>query len=468
MMTRGRAGRRVRRCRALPLVAALFMFAPPLLGAGPAAAQTIQDALVLTYQNNPTLLAQRAHLRAQDEEVSEALSGWRPTVTINGGYGRQNSDEKQSKFIPGIDFWTTPRNGALVVNQPLYTGGRNEAQFKQSEDLVLVERAHLDLVEQQALLQAATAYMDVVRDQAVLKLNINNELVLQRQLEATRDEFRVGEVTRTDVSQAEARLEGAKASRLAALNQLQISRAAFRNVVGLSPGELIDPGEPAALPADRDEALGLAQTQNASVRVADYTVAAAQDNVDLVFSGLMPTVSLRGQFATAQEQFLRTDYYNTAMVGVFISVPIYTGGLVDGQVREAKQLVGQRQLELAQAQRQAVQDASTAWENLRSARAQEIAYQATIDADAVALEGTQEEQKAGLRTILDILNAEQELLSARVNLVTSHHDAVVAGYTLLDTIGRLTARDRQLPVQYYDATEHYDRVKNQWFGTTDR
>jgi outer membrane protein len=448
---------------------ASMAFAALAAAALPARAQTMLDALVLAYQNNPTLLAQRAHLRAQDEEISQALAGWRPTVTVTENVGREVNHGNANTIVgPAQTFWTTPNTAALTLTQPIYTGGKTEAQLKQSEDLVLVERARLDLIEQQVMLQAATFYMDVVRDQADLKLNINNELVLQRQLEATRDEFRVGEVTRTDVSQAEARLEGAKAARLAALNQLQISRAAFRNVVGASPGDLIDPGEPAGLPNDREEALGAAQTQNGNVKVQDYTVAAARDNIDVVFAGLMPTFSIQGQVAKVQDSSLAGISNEYAAIEAVIAVPIYTGGLIDAQVREAKQNVGQQELLLAAAQRQASQDASTAWENLRSARAQSIAFQATIDADAVALEGTEEEQKAGLRTILDILNAEQELLSSRVSLVTAHHDSVVAGYTLLNSMGRLTARDRQLPVELYDPSEHYYRVRNQWFGTSDR
>ena len=442
----------------------------------PAAAQTLQDALILAYQHNPQILSQRAHLRAQDEEVAQAISGWRPTVTVNTNAGRQAQTRAFSsnafvtggrstsvfEYIPSVE---TPRSGALTVTQNVYRGGRIEAQVRESDFLVMVERARLGLVETTILLQAATFYVDVVRDQATLQLNINNEQVLAKQLESTQDRFTVGEVTRTDVAQAEAALAQAKAGREAAYNQLQISRANYRNIMGEVPGRLIDPGEPDGLPASRDEAIGLAQIQNFNVQIADYVERAAQENVNIQFGGLLPTISLQGTLQETNAQFSRTDTTQTAQILGILSIPIYTGGLVEAQTREAKELVGQRRLELETQQLAAIQSVSQAWESLRSARAQEDSFRAAIQADSVALEGVQQEASAGLRTVLDILNAEQLLLTAEVSLVSSHHDAIVQAYTVLNAAGRLTARDRHLPVEYYDPTEHYFDVRDQWFGT---
>jgi outer membrane protein len=435
--------------------------------AEPAAAQSLTDALVMAYQNNPSLAAQRAKLRAQDEQVAQALAGWHPTVTINGSTGRQWYNAVTSSLASGTSTTEYPRSGSLTITQNLYKGGTIEAQTRVSDFLVMVERSRLQLVEQTTLLSASTAYINVVRDQAVLDLNINNEQVLTRQLEATRDRFAVGEVTRTDVSQAEARLSQAKADREAAQNQLQISRANYRNVVGMAPAHLIDPGEPKGLPGSQDEAMSLAQNQNPNVLVARYTERAALANVDVQFGGLLPTLSLQGVISKSTQQVSTADDTEVAQILAVLSMPIYTGGLVEAQVREAKQVVGQRRLELEQAQRQAIQDATTAWENLRSARAQIVSFQDQVRADEVALEGVQQEALAGLRTVLDVLNAEQELLSARVNLTKSHHDAIQSGYDLLNAVGRLTARDRQLPVEYYDPTTHYNTVRGKWFGVGD-
>lgn len=448
--------------------------------AAPAAAQTLQDALILAYQHNPQILSQRAHLRAQDEEVAQAIAGWRPTVTVNANAGRQaetrvfgaTGSTAAGAMAGGgggglidITSVSTPRSGALVVTQNVYRGGRIEAQIRSSDFLVMVERARLGLVESTILLQAVTAYVDVVRDQATLELNINNEQVLAKQLESTQDRFTVGEVTRTDVAQAEAALSQAKAGREAAYNQLQISRANYRNIMGEVPGRLIDPGEPDGLPGSREEAIGLAQMQNPNVQIADYVERAARENVNIQFGGLLPTISLQGTLQKTTAQFSRQDDTEIAQILAVLSIPIYTGGLVEAQTREAKELVGQRRLELETAQLAAIQAVTQAWEKLESARAQEASFQAAIQADSVALEGVQQEASAGLRTVLDILNAEQLLLTARVSLVSSHHDAIVAAYSALNAAGRLSARDRHLPVEYYDPTQHYFEVRDKWFGT---
>ena len=444
-------------------------FVLALAGAGAicadsARAQSLTDALVLAYQNNPNILSQRAQLRSQDEAVNQALSGWRPTVTVNGQAGRSWINARPSTGGPYVSSTQWPREGTLTVTQNLYTGGKTEAQTRVADFNVLVQRSQLDVVEQATLHAAAVSYNDVVLAQAVLGLDINNEQVLARDLEATNDRFTVGEVTRTDVSQAEASLSAAKAAREAAANQLQITRAAYRTTVGETPGQLSDPGEAKGLPGTRDESLSTAQNQNPNVLVAVYTERSAIANVDVQFSGLLPQISLQGRLDKATNQFSRIDDADSAQILAILSVPIYTGGLVESQVREAKQVVGQRRLQLEQAQRQAIQDATTAWESLQSARAQAVSFEDQIKANEVALEGTQQEAQAGLRTVLDILNAQQALLQSQVSLAQAHHDTITAGYDLLLAVGHLSARDRQLPVDYYDPTAHYEEVREQWFG----
>ncbi|HXM71081.1 MAG TPA: TolC family outer membrane protein, partial [Thermoanaerobaculia bacterium] len=325
-----------------------------------------------------------------------------------------------------------PRTGQLTVTESLYKGGKTEAATRVADYNVLAERGRLDLSEETTLLNAALAYINVVEDEALLALNVANEKVLTTQLEATRDRFTVGEVTRTDVSQAEAQLSAAHAGVQAAASQLEVVRANYRNVVGALPGELADPGEPGGLPGTRDEALGLAERENPNVTTAVYTERSALANVDVQLSGLLPSLSLQSLLEKSEEQVSRVDDTSVAQVLAVLSLPVYTGGLVEAQVRQAKEQVGQNRQLVAQAQRQAIQDAANAWDTLVSARAQAVSFQDQIKANQVALEGTQQEALAGLRTVLDILNAQQALLTSQVSLVQSRHDAIQAAYNLLN------------------------------------
>ncbi len=449
-------------------LAAVGLFAGLLTGGG-ALGQTLTDALVMAYRTNPALLAERAQLRAQDEGVAQALSGWRPTVTIGVNGGRQwyNSIPMASGSNSTVFSTEYPRSGQLVITQNIYKGGKIEAQTRAADYNVLAERSHLQLIEQTTMLNAASAYINVVEAQALLDLSINNEQVLAKQLEATRDRFQVGEVTRTDVSQAEASLSAAHAGRQAAESQLAIARANYRNEMGVDPGQLIDPGEPLGLPGARDEALSLAQHQNPNVTAAAYSERSALANVDVQLSGLLPSLSIQALLSKSEQQASRIDDTTSAQILAVLSLPIYTGGLADSQVRQAKEQVGAARLQVEVAQRQAIQDAATAWDTLASARAQALSFSDQIKANQVALEGVQQEALAGLRTVLDVLNAQQALLTSQVSLVQSKHDGIQAAYNLLNAAGRLTARDRQLPVEYYDPTNHYNETRGKWRGLGD-
>ena len=433
------------------------------LTAGAARAETLEEVLATTYNSNPTLMAKRASLRATDEGVPQALSNWRPTVTMSGDIGRGNYKNNTTAPLPA---WQNrnPKDYALTISQPLFRGGRTVAATEQADATVQATRASLDGTEQTVLLNAATAFLNVVRDESVLKLNINNEQVLRRQLEAARERFRVGEITRTDVSQAEARLAQATADRIGAEGTLLVSRATFVDVVGRAPEAPEAPAKATAVPAGFDEVKATALDRNPGIISADWTAKAAESGIDLVFGELLPTVALTGTLSRGLDTSISGSELVTEQAMVTVSVPLYESGLSYSKLRAQKHTYGQRRLEADQARRDALQTANQSWETLAAARARVKAYTAQIAANELALAGVEEEAKVGSRTVLDTLNAEQELFNSKVNLVVASHDEMVAAFQLKSAMGQMTAQGLGLAVEPYDPRKHYDEVRHQWIG----
>ena len=318
-------------------------------------------------------------------------------------------------------------------------------------------------VETTVFQAVAQAYLDVVRDQTLVEVNRNNEQVLRKQLEATRDRFRVGEVTRTDVAQAESSLAQATATRIASEGQLEVSRANYARAVGHPPGRLVQPRERPVLPATREEALALAANNNPNVISANFTELAARNNIDVVRGQLLPQISVIGDLnrSTAPSVAQHTSRQDSASVVGRLTIPLYEGGAVWSQTRQAEQTVGQRRSQVDDARRLAVQSATQAWETLQSARA---AIGQAVRAAQIALEGVQQEALVGSRTVLDVLISEQQLFTTQSQLVGAQHDAAVAEYNLAAATGRLIAPELRLPVQLYDMERHYRGVKDKWFG----
>jgi outer membrane protein len=443
-----------------------------LLAAGhPATAQTLTEAFAYAYNNNPQLLAQRAALRATDESVPQALSSWRPTVTFTGSAGFNRSGFEQPNPVTGASTPTqfssfVTRSIDLSVTQPIYRGGRTEAQTRQAINTVQATRAQTLSVETTVFQAVATAYLDVVRDQTLVEVARNNEQVLKKQLEATRDRFRVGEVTRTDVAQAESSLAQATAQRITAEGNLETSRAAYTRQVGHPPGRLVMPRERPVLPATREEALALAAADNPAIIAASFTELAARDNVDLVRGQLLPQVSIIGDLNrnTGPSFSLRNSRTDSASVIARLTMPLYEGGSVWSQTRQAEQTVGQRRSQMDDQRRVSVQDATRAWETLLAARAAIASFGAAVRAAQIALEGTQQEALVGSRTVLDVLIAEQQLFTTQSQLVTAQHDAALQEYLLAAATGRLIAPELRLPVKLYDMDLHYRSVKDKWLG----
>jgi outer membrane protein len=431
---------------------------------GPAQGQTINEALAAAYLNNPTLEAGRAGLRATDEKVPQALANWRPSVGLEGDAARSKTFSSV-RTSGGKTQSRRPRGIALNVTQPLFRGFRTVAETREAANTVSAARYRLLTTEQEVLLDAATAFVDVVRDQAVLELNISNEQVLQRQSEATRDRFQVGEITRTDVSQAEARVAGATADRIQAEGDLEVVRAAYRNVVGQTPEKLRAPDAPAGLPATKRDAIATARKSNPNVLAAQSNERAARDRVAGVRGELLPTLELTGKLSRDLETASETSRSHEKSIKATLSIPLYQAGAVHSRLREARQTVGQERLESEQARRDAEEDATRGWEKLMTARARIKSFSAQVKANGIALEGVEREASVGARTVLDILDAEQELLDSRVNLVRVRRDEIVAIFALKASIGQLTARQLNLPVEYYDPGRHYREVRDKWVGT---
>ena len=425
-----------------------------------AGAETLYDALAAAYSNNPDLQNARAALRVTDEGVPQALSGWRLTLSVFGDGG------KERREAGSIDQDLTPLSIELQVTQPLYRGGRTVASTEQAESQVEASRAILLATEQDVLFAAVTAYMDVVRDRANVQLTTNNEQVIRRQLEATKDRFEVGEVTRTDVAQAEARLARASANRISAEGSLAISVATYERVVGETP-QNPEPAPPLPpLPANLADSIDTSVQNNPTLQSARFNEEAAKHGVRVAFGSLLPTVNLVGSVERSDEIAFEDIDNESESIAVLGTVPLYQSGAVYSQVREAKEVRNQRRIQIEQARRATVEEATQSWESLTTARSNIAARREEVRANEIALEGVQQEAAVGARTVLDILDAEQELLDARVALIFAERDEYVAGFRLLSAVGGLSADGIGVAVELYDPTRHYGQVRNKWFGLT--
>lgn len=447
-------------------VSVLALIAVAALSA-PASAETLMGALSRAYLGNPDLNQQRASVRATDENVARQMSGWRPRVTGTADAGLSHAYSKSS---PGDDYRTAgatfPRGVGLSVTQNLWNGNRTANGVRQAESGVLASRETLRNTEQTVLQNGVIAYMNVLRDTAILGLRRNNIEVLEEQVRQTKDRFSVGEVTRTDVAQAESQLAGARADAFTAQSNLQTSIANYRQVIGEQPKSLA-PGKPLekALPRTLNEAVALSQTEHPQIQAALHNVDAAALNVKVIEGELYPTVGVTGSLTRRWDvQGSPGSQQVAASVVGQLTVPIYEGGETYARVRQAKELLGQARLQ-ADLQREAVRaQVVSTWGLWENSNAVIQAAQAQVRAAEIALNGVREEAKVGQRTTLDVLNAQQSLLNARVTLVTAQRDRVVYSYAVAGAMGRLSAQTLGLSVAQYDPKVHFDQVKGKWIG----
>ncbi len=446
-----------------------------MAAAGPLAAETIESALAKAYQNNPQLNAQRAIVRQADEGVPAALSGYRPTISANATVGREYTDTTQ-KIPPlppalpgGVSFeakgLSSPSSVGLSGTQTFFNGQRTANSVRKAESQVAAARETLRMMEQSVLLAAATVYMDVSRDTANLQVQENNVRVLERTLQDTRNRFTAGQVTSTDVAQAEAQLAAGQATLSAAQSTLMTTRANYRRIIGVEPTNL-EPATPVdrLAPSTLSTAITLGIEQNPSVTAALYGVDVAQLQVKIAEGALWPTISGQYNVEKQYEPQLLTPKLFTNEVTLNLSVPIYQGGAEYSAIRLDKEALDQERLTVDQVRDQTRADVVQAWGQLQAARAQVEAAVRENDAAARALTGVRNEALAGQRTTQDVLNAEQVLVNARQSLIVAQHDRVVASYSLLSAVGRLSARELGLPVSIYDPQVHYHQVRDSWIG----
>jgi outer membrane protein len=427
-------------------------------------AETLREALEAAYLFNPTLKAARAQLRATDEEVARAKSGFRPTIFGNASATYTNIDTNAAGGGAQGDFES--RSYSVTFNQPIFRGFQTINRVRGAQAAVEAGREDLRSAEQGILLNAVTAYVDVVRDTAIVGLRQNDVKALQEQLRATQDRFEVGEVTKTDVAQARARVSAAQSAVAAARAALAASRAAYAQLIGRAPGNLRDPGPTRLVPPTLNEALAIGESENPDLLSVVFQERAQDHLVKQTKGELLPSVDLQASYSRDEggASLGNGGQQDTAVVQGVVTVPIYEGGEVYARIRQNIETRAAIRHQIDERRETVRANVIAAWGQLTATRAQIPSDQAQVDANQVALTGVREEEKVGQRTILDVLNAEQELLDARVNLITSRRNLVVASYSLLTQVGRLSAGSINLSVQQYDPSVHYNEVKNKFIG----
>ncbi|WP_420478487.1 TolC family outer membrane protein [Brevundimonas sp. FT23028] len=452
----------LKRSRALTSVAVIAMVAG--IGA-PAWADTLQEAIALAYRTNPSLLAQRANQRALDESIVQARAGLRPTldVTLSGSYTRTDSPVVGTPpFTSGGVSETDSASATIGVGQNLWTGGRVGHAITAADAEILSGRENLRDIEQSVLALVIQAYADVIRDTEVLRIREANLGVLRRQLDESTARFEVGEITRTDVAQSEARLAQSEADLANARAQLSVSRAAYAAVVGQAPGDLAPMPTLPGVPSDFDAALDEALLDNPGIRAAAYSLQAAEANVAAAKAEFLPSLRATASYGGSSEFDRLGDLGdNTRLTaGATLSVPLFTGGLNSSRVAQALERANAAQIGVEGERRNTLQAVSSAYAQSISARATLQAGQEAVRAATVAAEGVRQEAQVGLRTTLDVLNQELELRNAEVTLAGARRNEYVAQANLLAAMGKLEGPDLVPDIETYDPAANYRRVRN--------
>jgi outer membrane protein len=425
----------------------------------PASAETLREAMISAYRRNPTLQAERARQRVTDELVSQAKSGWRPTIN-----GQEIVSQTWSDTTPGAPTHPTSLNMNIQLSQPIFRGYRTVEGIKQAEARVKAGRENLLAVEQDVLLRAVTAYADVLRDRKILDIRRKNLVNLQKEAKAAQARFSAGELTRTDVAQARAQVSAAQGAVATATANLGISSAAYLAVIGHEPGKLAAATR-GPVPKNLSNALNVASETNPSVLAAAYVHDASLHDVNVAKGALLPTLSLQASASATRNFSIPLKRSESATIQGVLNVPIYQAGNEYSAIRQAKQQASQTGIQIISATRAVRQQVAVAWATYTASGQAITSAKAQVASAALALDGVQQEYQVGSRTTVDVLNAELTLLAARITLAVAEHDQLVASYQLVSSIGRLTARRLSLGGPYYDPVQNYNNVKNKWIGT---
>jgi outer membrane protein len=435
-----------------------------------AQAMNLREALAIAYKNNPELKSERSKLDASDENVTQANSGYMPSLTANGNLSYENAD---NTFISGQNRTTanTPKSANLQFQQNLYAGGRTMEQVERADNQVMSQRAALHNKEQQIFSQTVTAYSDLVRTKEILALSQHNESVLAQEVEATKIRFNLGDATKTDVSQAESRHARAISDRIAAEGELIQARSNFKKFTLVeAPDNVKMPTALPSIPKNVEEVSNKALKQNPQVISAEYGTKISENDINLALGALLPTVNLTGSIARTENDYdnpistLSTAESTDQQIRLAVSIPLYQGGDEYSKIRQAKD-TKESALSNLEAAKAAVETASQiAWKDLHTSRANIDASNKAVKASKLALESIREEQAAGTRTTLDVLDQEQELFTSQVNLANARRNEVIALFNVLSTMGELTAKNLNLDVKLHDPVAHYEDVKMKPFG----
>ena len=439
-----------------------------LFGAASAAqGQTLSEALVRAYQGNPQLNAERARQRATDENVPQALSGYRPTLTLGLSAGLQGVRNMLPDSGGTQSANLRPWSAGATITQNIFNGNKTANQVRQAEAQVQGGREQLRGVEQGVLLDTVTAYMSVLANQSLVEAQKINTQFLRETLQTTHKRYDAGDVTPTDVAQAEARLNRGIADQNAAEVNLAVSQATYTQVIGSQPGRL-SPAEPVdrLLPRARDLALGVGRVEHPAVTSANFDVDAAQRAVNIAEAGLYPTLGVQGSVSrnSQTDSTLGTSRTDQASIVGNLNVPVYDGGMAASQVRQSKETLGRTRIILDRVRTQTETSVVAAWATNEGSRIALNAATSEVKAAEIALSGVQKEAQAGQRTTLDVLNSLQDLTAARSRLIVAQRDRVVASYTLLSAVGRLDHIRLALNTPDYDAQVHYNQVRDAWTG----
>ncbi|MHA7876874.1 TolC family outer membrane protein [Roseivivax sp.] len=435
--------------------------AATLVSGAVAQADTLADAMVGAYNTSGLLEQNRAVLRAADEDVAQAVSALRPVLNWSADVTRSFS-ESRSANTGGliINRVTEEASIGLTASLLVYDFGRTRLGVDAAKEAVLATRSQLVSIEQQVLLRAAQAFFSLERAQQTLRLRQSNLNVISRELRAARDRFEVGEVTRTDVALAEARLAEARSQLAVAEGDVATAKQEYLRATGRQPGGVNMPARVPAIPSSLETATGIALRTHPDLAAAQHQVALAELNIAIARATLKPRVELSGNYGVTQDLEDHDNYQQGGSISLGASGPIYRGGALTSALRQSVANRDQNRANLHVASEQVRQNVANAYVNLQVARSAIESSQRQVEAAQVAFNGVREEAQLGARTTLDVLNAEQDLLDARTLLISARVDEYVAAYNVISAMGRLTVGELGLPVQQYDPSAYYNLVKD--------